>query len=361
MLELAVRKSFPRFTLDVELSSGDGTLVLFGPSGSGKSLTLRGIAGISSLDSGRVVVDGETLFDCERHIDVPPQRRGVGYVPQSYALFPHLDVVGNVGFGLRGLSRKERDLRVDQVLELVGLEHERHAHPRQLSGGQQQRVALARALAPRPRLLLLDEPFSALDTPVRTQMRQELLRLRGDLSLNVVLVTHDLPEAYMLADHVAVLTGGRLLQAGPREEVYQRPRSVEVARLMGIRNLLPATVGSPDSVRVGGLCLGVCDAPGVGTEVVAAIRPEDIKIMRRTKAEPGANLGAILDGRFVAEQAHGLGYTLRFEPAADPSLSLEVDLPAQAYKSLGIDRQSHWSVAIPPEAVHLIRGEAPSS
>jgi molybdate transport system ATP-binding protein len=353
MLELAIRRSYPRFNLDVRLESGDGSLVLFGPSGSGKSLTLRAVAGIIRLDAGRIVVDGEVLLDSARGIDVPPQRRGLGYVPQSYALFPHLDVTANVGFGLSGLSRKERTLRIDQVLELVGLQAERHAHPRQLSGGQQQRVALARAIAPNPRLLLLDEPFSALDAPVRTQMRQELLRLRDELKLNIVLVTHDLAEAYMLADQIAVLSAGHVLQAGPREDVYQRPLSGEAARLMGIRNVMPGVAQPDGHVQLGPLRLAACHQLASGAVVLAAIRAEDIKILRKTTA-PQEGPGTVLDGHFVGEQAHGLGYTLRFAPEADPAQVLEVDLPAQAYRSLGIDAERDWTVVIPPEAVHVI-------
>ena len=213
MLEARLQKRFGDFALDVDVVARAPLTALLGPSGSGKTLTLRGIAGALRPDAGRVVVDGEVLFDSELGVDLPPQARQVGYVPQQYALFPHLDVVGNVGFGLAERGSAEARRRIAELLELVGLTgYERH-RPSQLSGGQQQRVALARALIVRPRLLLLDEPFAALDAANRAEVRGGLLELQRTLGFNALLVTHD-PEDAALAGETLRFEAGRITNRG---------------------------------------------------------------------------------------------------------------------------------------------------
>jgi molybdate transport system ATP-binding protein len=193
MLEVQIFKQFDGFTLDVDFATDTPLTALLGPSGSGKTLTLRAVAGVFAPDAGQIVLDGEPLFDSERGIDLAPQLRRVGYVPQQYALFPHLDVARNVGFGLQG-SAPERQ-RVAELIELVGLTGLEQRRPRQLSGGQQQRVALARALVVRPRILLLDEPFAALDSGIREPLRIGLVELQQALGFRALLVTHDPADA----------------------------------------------------------------------------------------------------------------------------------------------------------------------
>jgi molybdate transport system ATP-binding protein len=195
MLDVSIYRELDGFTLDVELATATPMSALVGPSGSGKTLTLRAVAGVFTPDAGRIVLDGEPLFDSERGIDLPPQDRRVGYVPQQYALFPHLNVAENIGFGLRGVSAEERRRRVGELLELVGLDGMEKRSPKQLSGGQQQRVALARALIVKPRILLLDEPFSALDSGIRQPLRLSLLELQRTLGFRALLVTHDPADA----------------------------------------------------------------------------------------------------------------------------------------------------------------------
>jgi molybdate transport system ATP-binding protein len=198
------------FTLGVNLTAGAPLTVLIGPSGSGKTLTLRAIAGALRPDDGRIALDGQLLFDRAAGVDLPPQVRRVGYVPQQYALFPHLDVVGNVGFGLHDRQSPSGRQRIAEMIELVGLGGLEHHRPRQLSGGQQQRVALARALVVQPRLLLLDEPFAALDTTIRDALRSELLRLQRALGFRALLVTHD-PTDAALAGQRIVFERGRVV------------------------------------------------------------------------------------------------------------------------------------------------------
>jgi molybdate transport system ATP-binding protein len=214
MLDVSIYRPLDGFTLDVTFATSTPMSALVGPSGSGKTLTLRAVAGVFTPDEGRIVLDGEPLFDSERGIDLPPQARRVGYVPQQYALFPHLSVHENVGFGLRGVSAAERRRRVGELLELVDLTGLEKRRPQQLSGGQQQRVALARALIVQPRILLLDEPFSALDSGIRGPLRTGLLDLQRTLGFRALLVSHD-PADAAIAGQQFQFRRGQIVDAPP--------------------------------------------------------------------------------------------------------------------------------------------------
>ena len=214
-------------------------LALLGPSGCGKTTALRLVAGFERPDRGSVAVDGRVVADDATY--VPPERRRVGMVFQDYALFPHLDVAGNVGFGL---GRFGRASRVRETLDLVGLGDLAHRYPGELSGGQQQRVALARALAPQPALVLLDEPWSAIDPLRREEMREELASILRAAGVTVVLVTHDREEAFTLADRIALMRDGRILQAGRPEELYFSPADRWCARFVGASNIVPGPVAA---------------------------------------------------------------------------------------------------------------------
>ena len=211
MLEVRVSKRFAGFALDAAFTAHAPITALLGPSGSGKTLTLRAIAGALRPDAGLIALDGEPLFDADRGIDLPPQARRVGYVPQQYALFPHLDVGANVGFGLRHRGSPESRRRIAELLDLVGLPGLERRRPRELSGGQQQRVALARALILSPRILLLDEPFASLDAPIRAEVRTGLLELQRRLGFRVLLVSHDPEDAETLAGQTITFAAGRVV------------------------------------------------------------------------------------------------------------------------------------------------------
>ena len=223
--------------LDLSIAAGD-LFVLLGGSGSGKTTLLRAVAGFVQPAAGHIRLDGQELAG------VPPYRRPVNTMFQSYALFPHMTVAQNVAFGLRGLSRDEARARVGAMLDLVSMADYAARRPHQLSGGQQQRVALARSLAPNPRLLLLDEPLSALDRGLREQTRGELVALQRRLGIGFILVTHDQQEALTMATRIGVMQDGKLRQVGTPEEVYERPASRFVAEFLGAANILPARTGA---------------------------------------------------------------------------------------------------------------------
>jgi molybdate transport system ATP-binding protein len=242
LLHLDIEVERGGFRLQTALEVDGGVLVLFGPSGAGKSTTLQAIAGLINPRAGEIVLAGETLFRRGRdgaEVNVPPRLRRVGYVFQDYALFPHLTALGNVAYPLWRTPRaKELALK---LLERVGLGPLAHRHPHELSGGQQQRVAIARALAAKPRVLLLDEPFAALDLEIRRRVRAEVRQVLRDVDIPVVLVTHDREEALALGDCVTVLDGGRVLARGEPLALLGHPPRERVARLLGVENVLRLT------------------------------------------------------------------------------------------------------------------------
>jgi ABC-type Fe3+/spermidine/putrescine transport system ATPase subunit len=272
-----------------EIAAGE-RLCLLGPSGCGKTTTLQAIAGFIAPSSGSIVVQGERLND------VPSERRNIGIMFQNYALFPHMSVAENVGFGLRMRSVKKREIgrRVGEVLELVRLSHKASQLPSRLSGGEQQRIAFARAVVIRPRLLLLDEPFSNLDARLRLTMRDELLGLLRGLNIATLMVTHDQEEAMAIGDKIAVMSGGRIRQIGAPAEVYGVPASRFVAEFLGESNLLPVAEGGADGdgprvALAGGDVVRIPDGPVQASRFIM-VRPESMELSGPEAAlEPGLN------------------------------------------------------------------------
>ena len=298
MLEFHLIKQFGAFRLDIASKQEREWLVLLAPSGAGKSLTLNMIAGLERPDNGFVHLGGETLFDQKQGINLAIRKRRIGYLFQDYALFPHLTVVQNIAYGLPRGSDREKE--VDFWIDFFRLKERAHAYPRQLSGGQQQRTALARTLASGPELLLLDEPFSALDMRTREDMQAEMLRLKQRLKLPVVLVTHDFVEARMLGDRVAVLDQGRVLEMGDKDWIFTHPKRRFTARFLGIENVLPARVGSqlPEgdySVIVGNIPIRMPGDPRFPTGSAAhlCIHAADVRLLVDRKRRPNTLPGRV--------------------------------------------------------------------
>ena len=252
-LEINIEKKLDGFTLRAAFTAGNTSTALLGASGCGKSMTLRCIAGIVKPDRGRIVLDGRVLFDSDRHIDLPPQQRGVGLLFQNYALFPNMTVEQNILCGLK--TEKDHAARraaCAEMLRAMRLEELAKRYPAQLSGGQQQRAALARILVGKPRILMLDEPFSALDSYLREEVEGEVGSLLASFAGTALLVTHNRDEAYRLCKEMIVLNKGQVLRTGSTKEVFADPQSVAAARLTGCKNILPCTPLDSHTVRLDG-------------------------------------------------------------------------------------------------------------
>ncbi len=354
MLSVDFEKRVGNFHLRPRFEADDEMVVLLGPSGSGKSLTLRAIAGLLTPDRGRIEVPDGLVFDSEHGLNLPPQSRNVGYVVQNLALFPHLSVEQNIGFALSSWPRAQRDARIGELVALLGLDGLEKRLPRAISGGQQQRVALGRALAARPRVLLLDEPFTALDAPIRHVLRREVAQLRRQLGLLAVFVTHDLQEAYALADRIAVYDQGEILQFGSREEVFGTPNSTRVARLLDARNVIEGRVGAKSEAfteietpwfRARARAEG--DLPP-NAAAALCVRPEHVILLRRDRLH-AETLDTLLDVVLEDEIATGNNHRLYLRVLKDGEPTecvLEADLSAHPYQVMGVASEQRWRVAL---------------
>jgi molybdate transport system ATP-binding protein len=348
-LQLDVVRRFrrgPTVTARAEVPLAGGLVtVLFGPSGSGKTTVLRAIAGLDRPDDGAVRFGAETWFDAGRHVFLPPQRRGVGFLFQEYALFPHLSVAANVGYGV---PRADRAAAVSKVAARLGLEALLPRRPGQLSGGQRQRVALARALAPRPRLLLLDEPLSALDAPARAALRGELRRAIEEAAIPAIVVTHDRTEALALGDRLLVIVDGAIRQEGPVHEVFGHPADAEVAAVVGTENIVPVHLVRREAglatVRAGAVELVGVDPGGLEDAAFACFRAEDVVLEDAPLAASSAR--NLLHGT-IAE---------RWDEGALVRLRLECGISVVAL----VTRASAEAMALAPGRAVALRVKAPA-
>jgi putative spermidine/putrescine transport system ATP-binding protein len=259
--------------LTIDIAPGE-LIALLGPSGCGKTTALRALGGLDEVDQGRILVDGKDMTS------VPTNKRNMGIVFQAYSLFPNMTARDNVGYGLRlrGVDGTSRKRKAEEMLELVGLGKQAGRYPHQMSGGQQQRVALARALAIEPKVLLLDEPLSALDAKVRRQLREEIRRIQIMIGITTLFVTHDQEEALAMGDRVGVMSAGRLEQIAPPSELYDRPRTRFVAEFVGLTNRIPGTAGG-GVVNVLGTPVPLLDGSAQSGQVQALVRPENVRLV----------------------------------------------------------------------------------
>ncbi|MBI3650188.1 MAG: ATP-binding cassette domain-containing protein [Acidobacteria bacterium] len=310
----SVGQGVEEFMLDVEFEVRQGFTILFGASGSGKSTTLRAIAGILTPDAGRITIDEEIFFDAERDINVPARQRRVGYVFQNLALFPHLSARENIEFGMTGLSKADKQQRATAILTALHIAHTASRKPKEISGGEAQRVALARALSCAPKILLLDEPLSAIDEATKAGIIHDLKLINRDLRLPILYVTHSRDEAITLGERVIVMEGGRVVDDGEPLEVFRTPVSHSVARLTGVENIFTGVVLASNAVG-GILKLEVQDENGacridipyadvaLQTRLTLAVPANDILLA--TQPFQAVSARNLLRGQLLSIEDHG--------------------------------------------------------
>ena len=340
-LYVDIEKTLGAFHLEVKLQARDETLALLGASGCGKSMTLKCIAGIERPDRGRIVVDDEVLFDSEKGINLTPQQRRTGLLFQNYALFPNMTVLENIRCGTRREPDREKRRRTaEEILERFGLTELKNHYPHQLSGGQQQRTALARILVSSPRILLLDEPFSALDNHLRFQLESHVREVIRQFGKTVVLVSHDRDEVFRMAQSIAIMDHGTIQTLGAKGGVFTQPKTTSGAMLTGCKNITPVQPVDGTHVRAPewGVTLRVSES--AGTRAVG-IRMHDVAL------GPGENALAC---RVTEEIENPFSYTVMLRPGEAPGL-LGIELSKERWEA---NRQQDLTVHLPREKLLIL-------
>ncbi|MEA3408584.1 MAG: tungstate ABC transporter ATP-binding protein WtpC [Chloroflexota bacterium] len=338
--------------IDLEVAAGE-YFVILGPTGAGKTILLETIAGLYQADQGQILIEDQDVTS------LPPEKRKIGFVYQDYALFPHLSVADNIAFGLklRGVSHAAINEQVETMSEMLHINHLLHRNPRTLSGGEQQRVALARALVVEPRLLLLDEPLSALDPETRQRLQQELANVHQKLGTTTLHVTHDFEEAVALGDRIAVVHEGQIVQVGTPENVFQRPASPFVARFVGTRNIFQGHIQGTDGdgykeIAVGQIHLAVVTEHEGAVHV--SIRPEDIILSQDVLHSSARNCfqGRIID---IADRGTIIYVTLRVPPDAqeDTATDFVCVITRRSLEEMNVQEGKRFYLAFKAAAVNV--------
>jgi molybdate transport system ATP-binding protein len=358
-LEVELHVELDDFPLDASFSACQELLVVFGPSGAGKTTILRSLAGLVTPNEGRILLNDRMLFDSSQGVNLPPQARRIGYVPQQYGLFPHMTIAENIAYGLPGDERSQRAQQLRKWIDLMRLADQADRKPTEVSGGQQQRAALARAMASGPELLLMDEPLAALDEELRTHLREEIRNLSRTFKLPILIVTHDPLEAYSLADHMVVIDRGRLIQDGSREQVFRKPATPALGRLLGMSNIYDARLLASSSEtttiewRVSEIVLpsGTNAAPGL---VKIGIRPDEIELGQSQAAEAGT-FG--LHGRLLEVMPTGYDQLLSFILAgAVGDQRMEVRMARGVSREPQLQAGRDYRLLVRPESIHVFPG-----
>lgn len=357
-----IENKLPGFHLKAKFKTGKETLGLLGASGSGKSMILRCIAGIETPTKGRIVLNGRELFDSDKRINLHCQKRKVGILFQNYALFPHMNVFDNIAFGLYGMDEKSKKKKVNEKIDMMQLNGLEGRYPRELSGGQQQRVALARALAIEPEAILLDEPFSALDNYLKSQVEKQLIENLSNYNGVSIFVTHNMEEAYRVCKNIQILNEGKIIASGEKEEIFQSPPNLTAARLTGCKNFSRIKVLSPNLVNAIDWGCNIHIAKSVeGLPEYIGLRANHIIVsdsIDKLKAYNENNTGNIFDCWVVETSETPFRMTvylsLKRNYEKDKSYQLQWEVTKEKWYGLK-DIPQPWKVCMSKEKIFLVK------
>ncbi len=346
-----IKRRLPGFQLNIKFTAGRQAIGLLGASGAGKTMTLRCIAGIERPDSGRIVLNGQVLYDSEKGIDLPPQKRNIGLLFQNYALFPNMTVEKNIAFGLDHLGKRQRKEAVKHQIEMMRLEGMEKRYPAQLSGGQQQRVALARALATEPDALLLDEPFSALDSFLRVHLIKQMKDILNHYQGVALFVTHNMEDIHSICSKLVLLSEGEVEASGSRESIFAQPPSLSSAMITGCKNISAARVYAPGQVEALDWGLKLKANAGMCTEEIHHVGIRDISPALGWDKE---NVFSCWPS-FVSETPSQMTVYLSMEkqPSSVDDYHLQWDMPKRQWLHLK-DQPLPWKVCLKPEKLILV-------
>jgi len=354
-IQVDILKSFKNLDLNFNFSSETNRVVLFGPSGSGKSVLLKMIAGFFDPDNGEIRISDRVFFDKDKSINIPTYERHVGYLPQEYTLFPNMTVEENITYGI-----KTQKLTVDsdyyqEIIEKLALGSKLDGHPRDLSGGQQQRAALARILLMRPYLLLLDEPFSALDSSIRQSLRDLVMEIADEMEINVLFVTHDIEEAFIFGKEVVVIQDGRIVESGYKDQVFDRPLFVETAGLVGFENIWPISqIKSLRASTENGLEFSFKGKFDPQARFLC-IRPENVMVLKEAQPYKNSLKENIINGSVANIHARGRYHKVLFESAQ--GFAVSVHIPTHAFSKLGLVTGKQIKISLKEESIILCQAQ----
>ena len=349
MIQVDTIKSFENNRLSLSFSAERNRIVLFGASGAGKSVLLKMIAGFFNPDQGKIVVRSRVLFDSTAGIDVPVYQRKIGYLPQEYTLFPNLNVKDNILYGVKVQKIALDNDWFEYLTSRLEISDLLERDPGSLSGGQQQRVALARILIIRPHVLLLDEPFSALDSSIRETLRDMVMDLVDELDIVTLLVTHDLEEAFVFGNELVLVRQGRIIETGERDKLYQHPRYIESARLLGFANMFPVTNSTGKAATIESGDTFFCSSGLEENKPFLCIRPEYIMILRENREAKGKKQSNVIEGSIQHIYHHGR--YLKILLGTDSGLMIQTNIPVHVFDKLALKTGMNLRVFLKEEAI----------
>ncbi len=353
MIQLKVSKALKSLHLSFSFQANSNRIVLFGPSGSGKTLLLKMIAGFFDPDNGKITINDTSFFDAADNASLPIHQRNIGYLPQEYTLFPNMNVCENILYGLKARKLALDKTHFQYLIERLGISNTLDSYPSQLSGGQQQRAALARSLMVSPDVLLLDEPFSALDSSIRESLRDLVIDIADEFDITTLFVTHDLEEAFIFGREIVLVNKGKVLEYGPKEQVYYRPNFAETASLLGFINIWPIASQKDNIVTTEFGTELSCRGKFDPSASFCCIRPENIMFLREDRPFKEAIKKNILPG--VISSIHNRGHYMNVEMVTPEGMILSINIPEHAFNHMKLEKDKFCKVSLKEESIILCR------